>query len=63
MDVEDLMDSYGLGDNSVTDRMFYEDALNICQRLESLRTPLTSRISVEYVRQQLEKIVRKQKVD
>ena len=91
------MGMYGQGDNSVTDRMWYELALKICKdvqtscndysgdlvpeliasilsdkfnknkdftddakkiygRLLSLRTAFTSRISVEYVRQQLERI-------
>ncbi len=53
------LNSYGEGDNSVTDRMFYEDAARICQRLITLQAPLNSRMVVEYVRGEIEKIVKK----
>jgi hypothetical protein len=51
---------YGEGDNSVYDRMFYEDAVKICTTLENQRMPVTTRLSVEYVRQQIEAIVKRE---
>lgn len=93
MNAATLIQTYGAGDNSVTDRMWYELALQICNhiadeplideveyinqqikvvmkkdgdftdvaervfaRMMSLRAPLTSRIVVEYVRSELEKL-------
>lgn len=99
-----LMQDYGAGDNSVTDRMWYELAVEICSGISSLdndkdkitliavcigastvdphgtvtnehvipfvepakkilsmldnqRLPYTTRISIEYVRQQIEKLL------
>ena len=109
MNLQDALKGYGEGDNSVTDRMHYELALEICQsisglesdhdkvtliavcigasnvdsngtvtnahvipfvepakgilsRLNSMGTAYTSRISIEYVRQQLEKLCEKENI-
>jgi hypothetical protein len=109
MNLNDVIGEYGKGDNSVTDRMWYELACEICQglcgleseqdkitliavcigastisstgtvtnahvipfvepsrtilnRLDSLGTSYISRISIEYVRQQLEDILKKQNI-
>ena len=43
--------------NFETKRPFYQEALKIISWLSTWRTPLTSRLSIEYVRQQIEKTV------
>jgi hypothetical protein len=109
MDWNKAIREYGAGDNSVTDRMWYELALDICQsisglesdndkvtliavcigastvdpngtvtnahvipfvepakgilnRLHSMGTAYTSRISIEYVRSELEKLLKKENI-
>lgn len=61
MNVKELLKIYGEGDNSVTDRMWYEDAKRICLKLDSFNYNLDSRLCIEYVRGEIEKIVEKEK--
>jgi hypothetical protein len=55
----DSIKSYGEGDTS-TNRAYYKNAAKICSRLITLEVPLNSRLAIEYVRHQIEEIVKKQ---
>jgi hypothetical protein len=49
MNASELMQTYGAGDNSVTDRMWYELALKICKHISD--EPLVD--EVEYINEQI----------
>ena len=54
MSLANLINSYGAGDNSTTDRVHYEDACAICLQLSELQVPLFSDDAKAAIRSQLE---------